>query len=167
MIGLDKLTDVERTRSVHPCIAAPSTPPLLAPPRGRWRYRTHIALCAYPAAVPRGRRHVRDRLREWRIDGPDVELIASELLTNSLHATPVWPVDLFMFADAERRSVLIMVWDASPTPPALIPPDDASEGGRGLLIVDAVSKQWGWRPGQVGKIIWSLVEVTQETPELA
>jgi hypothetical protein len=103
---------------------------------------------------------VRDRLRDWRIDGPDVELVVSELLTNSLNAKPIWPVDLFVFADdAGQRNVLVLVWDACGDPPTLIPPNAASIGGRGLQIVDALSKQWGWRPGQVGKIVWSLIEV--------
>jgi hypothetical protein len=115
---------------------------------------------ACPEAVPRARHHVRDRLRAWSIDAPDVELIASELVTNGLAATPAWPIDLWLFADEPRRTVLTMLWDASPTPPTLMQPDDASEGGRGLLIVNALAKEWGWHPGPVGKIIWTLVDVT-------
>jgi hypothetical protein len=94
-------------------------------------------------------------------NGTGRALVVSELLTNSFNATPTWPVDLFVFADdAEQRNVLVLVWDACGDPPILIPPNAASIGGRGLQIVDAVSKQWGWRPGQVGKIVWSLIEVT-------
>jgi hypothetical protein len=36
-------------------------------------------------------------------------------------------------------------------------PDDASDGGRGLLIVDALSIRWGWQRARIGKTVWSLM----------
>ena len=40
------------------------------------------------------------------------------------------------------------------------PPGLADEGGRGLMLVDALTKRWGWNlpPSGRGKIVWALVE---------
>ena len=45
---------------------------------------------------------------------------------------------------SDRAQVLILAWDASPLPPAQTDPDESAENGRGLLLVDAISDQWGW-----------------------
>ncbi len=61
--------------------------------------------------------------------------------------------------------MLILVWDACPYPPILARPDDDTEQGRGLLLVDAVSAQWNWYPVTDkigGKIVWALIEGEQE-----
>jgi hypothetical protein len=56
--------------------------------------------------------------------------------------------------------VLILVWDASPQQPAprAMTTDD-SDGGRGLLLVEALSTRWGWYPpaGLPGKVTWALI----------
>jgi hypothetical protein len=36
-------------------------------------------------------------------------------------------------------------------------PDEASEGGRGLMVVDALSVRWGWQRHRIGKMMWSLI----------
>jgi hypothetical protein len=67
---------------------------------------------------------------------------------------------------SDRAQAVICVWDASPQPP--IPMDAAqdAEHGRGLLLVEAVSKQWGWFPTQPGapqadthhgKVVWAVI----------
>jgi hypothetical protein len=54
----------------------------------------------------------------------------------------------------------MMVWDASPRQPAphAMTSDDA-DGGRGLLLVEALSARWGWYPpaSLPGKITWALL----------
>jgi hypothetical protein len=61
---------------------------------------------------------------------------------------------------------VISVWDASPEPPTRIDAADDAENGRGLLLVEALSKQWDWFPaepgsppanGHHGKIVWAVV----------
>lgn len=62
--------------------------------------------------------------------------------------------------------VVIRVWDASPQPPVRMDAAEDAEHGRGLLLVEAVSKQWGWFPAQPaspradghhGKFVWAVV----------
>jgi hypothetical protein len=51
------------------------------------------------------------------------------------------PVRVWVVSD--RAQVVIFVWDASPLPPVPAAADSDAENGRGLLIVQAVSAQWG------------------------
>jgi anti-sigma regulatory factor (Ser/Thr protein kinase) len=149
-----------------------------------WPLRSHLELGALAGAVPSARLHARHILSEWgqRDQAETVELLVSELITNAVQAsaglTPgVAPVRLWLCSD--RKHVLIQVWDGNSRLP--VPrdpdPDPDSEGGRGLLLVDVLSAEWGaYRPTapgppdarpdarrgtrprpNPGKIIWALV----------
>jgi two-component sensor histidine kinase len=49
--------------------------------------------------------------------------------------------------------VVMEVWDAERTPPRRIEPHD--DGGRGLMLVEALTQGWGYRwPLTDGKIVW-------------
>jgi hypothetical protein len=49
----------------------------------------------------------------------------------------------------------IEVWDADARPPVPQPVDADAEGGRGLLLVAALSAAWGWHPVRGGgKVVW-------------
>jgi len=94
--------------------------------------------------------------------GEHVELVLSELVTNAVQASrsfgQIAPVRLWLLSDKEK--VLILVWDASPHPPVPTDSDaaDIREGGRGLMLVDAISDKWSWyfvrETG--GKVVWAL-----------
>jgi hypothetical protein len=64
-------------------------------------------------------------------------------------------VELWLSADRER--VLIEVWDADERMPVRGQPDPDAEHGRGLLLVETLSEDWGThRPaGYPGKIVWA------------
>jgi anti-sigma regulatory factor (Ser/Thr protein kinase) len=93
-----------------------------------------------------------------------VELVVSELITNAVTASIALaygpsPVRFWLLSD--RKQVLVLVWDASPNPPTRMKPDERTEGGRGLMLVEAVSKQWDWYivpDGIEGKVVWALCE---------
>jgi hypothetical protein len=54
--------------------------------------------------------------------------------------------------------LLIEVEDANPDGLALVRALDVSaEGGRGLHLVAAVSRRWGWTPTASGKRVWARV----------
>jgi hypothetical protein len=57
---------------------------------------------------------------------------------------------------------LVVVQDASPRPPTRMEADDDAESGRGLLLVEAISSQWGWYPTQEtgGKATWAASAAT-------
>jgi hypothetical protein len=67
-----------------------------------------------------------------------------------------------MLSDRER--VLVIVWDASPFPPSRLHPGEDAEEGRGLVLVETLSAEWGWHPapwGNIeGKATWALMTVT-------
>lgn len=128
-----------------------------------WPLSTSLELGALPGAVPCARLHAKQVLWEWGFDelSDNVELLVSELVTNAVRAsrefmlTPV--VRLWLLSDNAR--VLILVWDANPRPPVRIDASGDAECGRGLLLVETMSKKWGsypvWNPA--GKVVWALV----------
>ncbi len=86
----------------------------------------------------------------------------SELIANAVTASesPDWwlPVRFWLYSDGKQ--VMVLVWDANPNPPVLMQPDDMTEDGRGLMLVDALSTRWDWyaAPDMIeGKVTWSLI----------
>lgn len=133
---------------------------------GAWPLRDVLELGALPDAVPCARLHARQLLWEWGLTGQSesAELLVSELMTNAIAASRslnrVFPVRLWLLTDKAR--VLILVWDASPRPPALA--GDISkdaESGRGLLLVESISERWDWYFPQDtgGKVVWALLAI--------
>jgi hypothetical protein len=151
-------------------------------PGGRWDLRSFLELGALPTAVPCARLHTRQVLWEWHLGAlaATTELLVSELVTNAVQAsagltgsrrsgrwipgTP--PVRLWLSCD--RRRVLIQVWDASDRHPAPQHPTADAESGRGLLLVESLSTDWGSYPPERsgGKVVWAIVaeESGQEPP---
>jgi anti-sigma regulatory factor (Ser/Thr protein kinase) len=136
-----------------------------------WPLRTFLELGAYPGAVPCARLHARAVLWEWGLAGltEQAELLVSELVTNAIQASrrlgQFTAVRLWLLSDEQR--VLILVWDASPQPPLPQEPDEEiGEGGRGLMLVDAISDQWSWYSVHAigGKVVWALCLSTPASP---
>jgi anti-sigma regulatory factor (Ser/Thr protein kinase) len=147
---------------IMPCPPAVLPTETHAPDVERWRFQGDLELGPMPTTVPTARLWSRVILAEWRL--PDladsVELIVSELITNAVAASrpDMSPVRLFIASNG--RQVAVFVADARPESPVRMDPDDATEGGRGLLLVSAVSASWGWYPLARGKVVWSLCETT-------
>jgi anti-sigma regulatory factor (Ser/Thr protein kinase) len=128
---------------------------------GTWPLRSFLELGAYPGAVPCARLHTRAVLWEWGLgSGENAELVVDEIVTNAVQASGVLSlpaaVRLWLFSDQQR--LLIMVWDASSHPP-IRPDQDAgeiTEGGRGLMLVEALSDQWSWYAVPGGKVVWAI-----------
>ncbi|MET9351420.1 ATP-binding protein [Streptomyces sp. NPDC006617] len=110
-----------------------------------------IDLLALPKAVPEVRRRVREYLGS---PCPDIQLCVSELLTNVIdHVGEGAPVTLRL--SRTRDHVRLEVTD--PEPHAWLAPrrpGETEEGGRGLLLLDAVSLRWGVEQGRCGKTVW-------------
>jgi anti-sigma regulatory factor (Ser/Thr protein kinase) len=130
-----------------------------------WPLQDFLELAAVDSAVPWGRRHARQVLQEWGIGhlGDGAELLVTELITNAVTAsremTQVCAVRLWLLSDSAR--ILILIWDGSPDPPVLTGATDDAEHGRGLLLVDAISEQWGWYPrgDGDGKFVWAIARL--------
>lgn len=113
-------------------------------------------MMAEPSAVSQVRRLTRTLLIEWRFSDEDVEsaeLIMSELVTNAINAAPRQAFGIRLSIRNGRP--LLEVWDSSDKIPQEQEPDACSEHGRGLLIVAALAKEWGRRPGTCGKWVWA------------
>lgn len=142
------------------------------------RARIHTArYAAVFTAVGCARREVADSLRTWGLDGlqDTAELLASELVANAVTATgdradhPLSYPELDGLATvllelrAEDTLLRISVWDRTPAPPVLKDVDFDSEGGRGIYLVDRISRRWGhYEPATGGKVVWC--EVVPEGP---
>ena len=88
-------------------------------------------------------------VREW--ERPDLaetaELLVSELVTNAIRASGGLPdpvIRLWLVSD--RSNLVIRVWDGSGELPVCQDADPDSGCGRGLLLVEALSKDWGGVP---------------------
>ncbi|MET7614773.1 ATP-binding SpoIIE family protein phosphatase, partial [Streptomyces seoulensis] len=109
-----------------------------------------------PEAVRHARRFVRRTLRAWELprDTADTALlVVSELVTNALvHTEGQVRLDLSLVGHRLR----IAVTDSSPRGP-LKPTSVGWEatGGRGILLVEAVSHAWGTVPVSGGKQVWA------------
>jgi len=133
---------------------------------------TSLALGPLPGAPGCARAHVRAVLLGWDVPGAvigDIELAVSEMVTNAVQAT--WRLDRTVpepvtvrMAD-EGDDVLVEVADASTEKPDPFALEHAIDGGRGLLIVAALSAEWGSYPcGPAGKVVWARMPAR---PELA
>jgi anti-sigma regulatory factor (Ser/Thr protein kinase) len=133
---------------------------------GEWTLQSFLELGALDGAVPSARLHARHVLREWGLTAlaDDAELVVSELVTNGVQASRAMEhAAIRLWLTSDQAQVAICVWDASPQPPVRMDAAEEAENGRGLLLVEAVSAQWGWFPATPGgnghgKIVWSIVQ---------
>ncbi|GLW19912.1 histidine kinase [Streptomyces sp. NBRC 13847] len=105
-----------------------------------------------PAVVASLRKEASNKLNEWNLREKafTTELIVSELATNAIrYSTGTVRVRLI------RDSYLICeVYDGSSTSPHLRRAATTDEGGRGLFLVSQLSRHWGVRYTDEGKLIW-------------
>lgn len=149
-------------------------------PTGRpgepWPLSSALVLGALPSAAGCARLHARNIMYEWGLQAiaEAVELVVSELVTNAVLATtdvggrPKYADDLAGLSVvhvrllSNRARAVIEVWDTSTDAPVRkrhAAPDEP--GGRGLVLVEALSERWDWGtvPGWAGKIVWAELRV--------
>ncbi|HEY4853050.1 MAG TPA: ATP-binding protein [Streptosporangiaceae bacterium] len=142
-------------------------------PANNWPLRSYLQLGALPGAVPCARLHAKLVLWEWGLDRlvETSELLVSEIVTNAVRAS-AGPASsrgdeqqasglpsVWLWLATDRRDVLIQVWDGNNEIPARQDMGPEAEGGRGLLLVERLSAQWGsYTPeGWSGKVVWAIV----------
>ncbi|MFE1878133.1 SpoIIE family protein phosphatase [Streptomyces diastatochromogenes] len=109
-----------------------------------------------PEAVRHARRFTRRTLRTWGVSPDTMDtalLVVSELVTNALvHTDGQVRLDLSLVNHRLRLAVA----DTSPRSP--VKPTNIgweATGGRGILLVEAVSEAWGTVPVSGGKQVWA------------
>ena len=151
---------------------------------GSWARRTHLELGALRGAVPCARLHARHVLWEWGLSDLDeaVELVVSELVTNAIQASaglsrevPDYDEDshglpcVWLWLASDGRQLVVEVGDSSPRTPMQAETEQDVEGGRGLLLVETVSRRWGYYfPAEeddsqrkiIRKVVWALLSRT-------
>jgi anti-sigma regulatory factor (Ser/Thr protein kinase) len=125
--------------------------------------QTHLELAALPSAVPCARGHVRAVALEWDLKelADTAELLASELVTNAIQASATLTVAetpiVRVRVTSDGTSMVIHVWDASTAMPARQHAGPGDDSGRGLMIIDALSADWGTHREADGKAVWALI----------
>ena len=157
---------------------------LLAPAQGSaWALRRSgesraidagtFALATLPTSPFWARRYIRQFLGSCRGIGAGTadtaELLVSELVTNAVrfasvpapahrhseHAGMIW-LSVRHFAE----ELLIEVYDSDASPPVLRDAAEDAENGRGLLLVDALSREWSYFfPPAGGKVVYCVIEI--------
>ena len=105
-----------------------------------WFYE--VTLAPVPASVATARRFVQGHLQGH--DQPllvdDITLVVSELATNAVtHAGTTFTVSLAAFED----TVILQVRDGAVARPIRVNSHVLDAAGRGVAIVDVVSRDWG------------------------
>lgn len=132
-----------------------------APPR-----EARMRLEPVAAAVPAARSLLRRLLASWRmpelLDG-DIELLATELLTNAvLHAGTRMTVVI----GYDGSSVRFEVHDEQPGLPEPEVPTLEAERGRGLWLVRELGDDWGVEATEAGKRVWFAVRADRGDPSV-
>lgn len=134
--------------------------------------RSRLALADTPNAVALARLHTADVLSGWGVSADVVktaQLLVSELATNAVRHSedgeePAPPfssqssVQTFeLLLEAVSGAVRLSVWDRDPRPPVLKEVGVYATGGRGIFIVAAMSRAWGYYPARSapGKVVWA------------
>lgn len=99
-------------------------------------------------------------LSGWCLDRfyDDAAVVVSELVTNAIRygLCPDARDPLRLVLVRYERQLVCMVTDPTDTAPRMQEPDWVAETGRGLHIIEAISRAWGWTPLLGGgKAVWA------------
>jgi anti-sigma regulatory factor (Ser/Thr protein kinase) len=124
-----------------------------------------IRLCALPSAPFWARQYTRLFLANCPGVSDDAietaQLIVSELVTNAARASASTLGVIALSLRPLRNRLIIEVRDQSADVPVLVPADRDEEHGRGLMLVDALSEEWGYSAEpRGGKVVYAALSLT-------
>ena len=94
----------------------------------------------------------------------DLVLVVDELATNAIRYGGDGLVSVMIAIGG--NGISLRVYDSVAEPPRLMEPDEMTEGGRGLHLVDELTgHQWGHQCTPGGKYVWAFV--TYDPPRTA
>jgi len=134
-----------------------------------------LALVALPTSPFWARRYTRSFLDSCKGMSAEMaqtaELIVSELVTNAVRFTgnPARTMRYSERANASlislsirhfREGLLIEVFDTDSNPPIRLRAEEYAESGRGLMLVETLSKEWSYFfPPGGGKVVYCFMEI--------
>lgn len=128
---------------------------------------SRLDLAPRAEATPWARRHVRDVLRAWRVTDEQIdttELAVSEMVSNAVrHVAPGTPqAQVTLTLRHDDTQLIAEVADPGNRPPvANVEVSDEAESGRGLLILEAISKEWDYYFLPTGgKVVWCAIRLS-------
>jgi anti-sigma regulatory factor (Ser/Thr protein kinase) len=134
-----------------------------------------MELASLPTTPFCARRQTRAVLEAWLLPSDSIdtaELLVSELVTNAtkFSSETQAPERYLDLEKAERicltlrllrDRLIIEVTDSDPSPPVLTEAGLDAEGGRGLMLVDALSKEWSFfSPPTGGKTVYCVLGIS-------
>jgi anti-sigma regulatory factor (Ser/Thr protein kinase) len=125
-----------------------------------WPLHSHLELGALPTAAGCARLHAKQIILEWGMPAlaDTAELLVSELITNAIRASRRLASPVVRLALASDRNCLVIrVWDGADQMPVRRDAGPDSESGRGLLLVESLSADWGWYRKANGKVVWAML----------
>ena len=138
----------------------------MAPPRTAERHGYRVRLATGPAAPAEARRRVRDAIWSWRVpvDLDAALLLTSELVTNAIRHEAGQGAQAVMLAITSSRGRLrVDVHDTSWSLPAVAEVPADAETGRGLLLVETLSEEWGYYRTPAGKAVYFTLAIEAAT----
>jgi anti-sigma regulatory factor (Ser/Thr protein kinase) len=101
--------------------------------------------------------------RAWGVAAlsDDAQLVVNELVANAVlhaHTSPEVTVVL------RQRHLHLSVRDGSGDGPRVVDGDEFGDGGRGLILVEALATAWGWTPTADGKVVWATLRLPGASP---
>jgi anti-sigma regulatory factor (Ser/Thr protein kinase) len=106
------------------------------------------------SSLGEGRRFVAQTLRDWNVDEATIEpvtLVANELVANAIvhaHSSPV------LSLEGTGHDLLLRVADDAGELEVARRAAPADDGGRGLVLVEALCDCWGVDAIESGKSVW-------------
>jgi serine/threonine-protein kinase RsbW len=87
------------------------------------------------------------------------ELLVSELLTNAIRASIIAGEPMVrLLLTVDYDGLRISVWDGAPGRPRRSEQSDDAVGGRGLMLVEALSSEYGtYLSAGPGKVVWCVL----------
>ena len=147
--------------------------PLAAPtPRETYAHLVSFRLPSAPASVSAARAYARESLDAWGTPADvrdDAVLVTSELVTNAVAHAGGTQMVCRLRAGGGRLSVEVEDQARARSFPVPRTPGHDSQNGRGLLLVEALCRQWGVReaPRGHGRITWAELALPALTPAQA
>jgi anti-sigma regulatory factor (Ser/Thr protein kinase) len=114
-----------------------------------------------PESAHDGRVLLRTALRRWGLTQlyDSAAVVLSELIANAIRSEAM--IELTCRLSEDSQCLQIEVRDQCVELPKLHSPSDDEETGRGLVLVDAISDDWGFRPEPGGKVVYAVLNVVR------